>query len=461
MSDPHGTLSNSVARSNFLCTATKADDVAVRILNIKILRTPLGRRKRLQNSDTIRNASPEVLFDPLNTCRSVEMFILARGHLRWLDLNTGDTNGLFPMSENKFFFAFSVINSPSPQNMTWEFETSPQGEVTRSIVRVQGQPDRVGLPAKTYRQELLNIRNGKETLAATLIMPAAKGKHPVTIFVPGSGALSRDESAPFREFDTFIKNGVGLLIYDKRGTGLSSGDWQRQSFDELASDVLAAVALLKRRKDVDTRRIGAWGFSQGGSIAPLAASRSKDIAFLIIASGGGVTPPQAEINEQVARMRAQKLSQAEIDEAIAFMKLQFDLVRNPARWEEFQAAAQKVKDKKWYRYTWGGLPKDHWQWNWWKPVVDFDPAIPFSRIKIPVLLMFGALDQYTPSETVPQFVETISTALAKGGNRDVTSRIFPNADHDLSVKLEGGRFSAPPDYHELISTWLKHRLASK
>lgn len=385
----------------------------------------------------------------------------ARGHLRWLDLNTGDTTGLFPMSENKFFFAFSVVNSPSPQNATWEFETSPQGEVTRSIVRVQGQPDRVGLPTKTYRQELLNIRNGKETLAATLVMPSAKGKHPVTIFVPGSGALSRDESAPFREFDTFIKNGVGLLIYDKRGTGLSSGDWQRQSFDELASDVLAAVALLKRRKDVDTRRIGAWGFSQGGSIAPLAASQSKNIAFLIIASGGGVTPAQAEINEQVARMRAQKLSPAEIDEAIAFMKLQFDVVRNPARWDEFQAAAQKVKDKKWYRYTWGGLPKDHWQWNWWKPVVDFDPAIPFSKIKVPVLLMFGALDQYTPSETVPQFVETISTALAKGGNRDITSRIFPNADHDLSVKLEGGRFSAPPDYHELLSTWLKLRLASK
>ena len=377
------------------------------------------------------------------------------GYLRWVNLKTGETMGLFPMSDKTFFFASSVIMSPSPENMTWTFESSSDGQITRSIVRVKGQPENIGLPARTYRQEQINFKSGDATIAATLVMPAAKGKHPVAIFVPGSGAVSRDESAPFREFDTFIKNGVGLFIYDKRGTGMSSGDWQKESLDELASDVLAAVALLKRRKDVDSEWIGAWGFSQGGWIAPLAASRSKDISFLIIAAGGGVTPPEAEIGEQVARMRVQKLPQAEIDEAVAFMNLQFDAVRNPNRWAEFQAAAEKVKDKKWYRYTWGGLPKDHWQWNWWRPVVDYDPFKALSRIKVPVLIMFGAADQYVRSEDVPKFVERISTALRRAGNKDITAKIFANADHDLFVKLENGQFTAPPDYHEVISNWLK------
>ena len=77
----------------------------------------------------------------------------ARGHLRWLDLNTGDTTGLFPMSENKFFFAFSVINSPSPQNMTWEFETSPQGEVTRSILLVSTSLRRLSKATATRTSE--------------------------------------------------------------------------------------------------------------------------------------------------------------------------------------------------------------------------------------------------------------------------------------------------------------------
>ena len=385
----------------------------------------------------------------------------ARGYLRWLNLKTGDTMGLFPTSDKTFLFAASVIASPSPDNMTWTFETSNTGEVTRSIVRVKGQPDIVALPARSYHQEQINFKSGNATLAGTLVLPAAKGKHPVAIFVPGSGALSRDESAPFREFDTFISNGVGLFIYDKRGTGMSTGDWQKQSLDELAADVLAVVALLKRRKDVDSGRIGAWGFSQGGSISALATSRSQDIHFLIIASGGGVTFRQAEINEQVARMRVQKLSQVEIDEAIAFMNLQFEVVRNPNRWVEFQDAAAKVKDKKWYRYTWGGLPKDHWQWNWWRPVVDFDPFAALSKIKVPVLVMFGAADQYTPSETVPGFVEAITAALVRGGNKNVTSKIFPNADHDLYLKLENGRFGPPSDYHETISHWLKRVTASR
>lgn len=385
----------------------------------------------------------------------------ARGYLRWLNLKTGETMGLFPISDKTFVFAGAVVASPSPDNANWTFESSSTGEITRSIVRVKGQPDIVALPARTYHQEQINFKSGDATLAGTLVLPAAKGKHPVAIFVPGSGAISRDESAPFREFDTFISNGVGLFIYDKRGTGMSTGDWQKQSLDELAADVLAVVALLKRRKDVDAGRIGAWGFSQGGSISSLATSRSKDIRFLIIASGGGVTFRQAEINEQVARMRAQKLSPAEIDEAIAFMNLQFDVVRYPERWSQFQEAAAKVKDKKWYRYTWGGLPKDHWQWSWWRPVVDYDPFIALAKIKVPVLVMFGAADQYTPSETVPTFVEAITAALARGGNKDVTAKIFPDADHDLYVKLENGRVGPPPDYHETISKWLTATTSTK
>jgi len=382
------------------------------------------------------------------------------GYLRWVNLKTGDTTGLFPLSDTRFFFAGAVVASPTP-SATWTFERSSTGAITRSIVQVAGQPDNIGLPVPTYHQELVSIKNGAATLSGTLVLPSGKGKHPVTVFVPGSGALSRDASAPFREFDTFIKNGVGLLIYDKRGTGMSSGDWQKESFDELATDALAAVALLKKRKDLDSRKIGVWGFSQGGTIAPLAASRSKDIAFVIIASGGGVGPQQAEINEQVARMRAQKLSAAEIDEAIAFMNLQFDVVRHPERWEEFQAAAARNKEKKWYRYTWGGLPKDNWLWNWWRPIVNYDPIPVLSRVKVPVLVLFGAADQFTPSETVPKFIETMSAALARGGNRDVTSRIFPDADHDLNVKLENGQFSAPPDYHEVISNWLKRAMRSR
>jgi len=364
------------------------------------------------------------------------------GHLRWVNLETGDTTALFPVSDDKFFFASSVVSAPSPDVATWSFETNKDGDVTTSIVRIKGQPDQSGSRANLYQQEQVSIRSGNTTLAATLVMPATKGKHPAVVFVPGSGALSRDESSPFREFNALIGNGIALLIYDKRGTGESNGNWQQASFDDLAADALAGVALLKSRRDINPKGIGVWGFSQGGWIAPLAASRSKDIAFVMMASGGGVTNQEAEINEQVARMRAQKFSEEEIKEAVAFMQLQFDAVRSPEGWEKFQAAIPPARDKKWYRYTWGGLPKEHWQWAWWRPIVNYDPAPVLEKVKVPVLILFGASDQLVPPDTIPAIAARIQSALKKGGNKDVTTKIFPNANHDLSVKLESGQWVA-------------------
>ena len=160
------------------------------------------------------------------------------------------------------------------------------------------------------------------------MLPAEGKKHPVVIIVPGSQGLNRDDNTPYEEINTFISNGFGLLIYDKPGTGQSGGDWQKSSYEELAEDVLAFVKELKSRNDVDHSRIGAWGFSQGATIAPLAASMSKDISFVIMQSGGGMTPAEAEINQQVARMQVQKFSDTAINEAIEFMQLQFKAVNS-------------------------------------------------------------------------------------------------------------------------------------
>src|SRR6185503_15914926 len=213
------------------------------------------------------------------------------------------------------FFGGAVAGSPSPDIATWSFARNQKGEVTASIVRIKGQPDQTGARTELYKQERLTIRHGNISLAATLVLPGTKGRHRAVVFVPGSQALSRDESAPFREFDALISNGIGILIYDKRGTGESNGNWQEESFDGLADDALAGVALLKKRPDINPQQIGVWGFSQGASIAPLAASRSRSIAFVIMTSGGGISMPEAEMNEQLARMRAQKMSEEEMKEA--------------------------------------------------------------------------------------------------------------------------------------------------
>lgn len=97
-----------------------------------------------------------------------------------------------------------------------------------------------------YKQEEVHFQNGATTLAGTLMIPATKGPHPAILLVPSSGPATRDSSRFLA--DRFARLGVAALIFDKRGTGGSTGDWLSASFDELTEDALAATRFLRSRE---------------------------------------------------------------------------------------------------------------------------------------------------------------------------------------------------------------------
>lgn len=385
----------------------------------------------------------------------------ALGYLRWVNLETGQTTALFPISDNKFFFGGAVVEQSSPDYATWSFEKNERGELT-STVRVKGQPDQHATRTNIYRQEQMTLRNGQVTLAATLLMPNGKGPHPAVVYIPGSGGdyTSRDSSL-FREYHQLISKGIAVLIYDKRGTGGSSGDWKLSSFEDLGRDALAGVAYIKGRKDINPKQIGVWGFSQGATIAPFAASISKDVAFVIMMSGGGISSAEAEKNEQLAAMRARNLSEDEIKDALEFIQLQFEGLKSPAGWQKFQTAIPKAKNTRWFEHTWGGLPKDHWLWAWWRFIINHDPAQVLEKVKVPVLALWGGGDTLTVPEAVREMVAKTEQSLKKGGNKDVTTKIFPKAEHDLSIKLANGETIPAPEFHETLTNWLLQRVTVK
>ena len=133
------------------------------------------------------------------------------------------------------------------------------------------------------RREVVRFSNGDVQLAGTLISPATRGPHPAVILVHASGAEDREYLLPFARF--LIRHGMAVLGYDKRGVGGSTGDWNKASFDDLAGDVVAAFEYLKTRSDIRRDQIGMLGWSQAGWVMPLAATRAKDLAFLISISG--------------------------------------------------------------------------------------------------------------------------------------------------------------------------------
>jgi pimeloyl-ACP methyl ester carboxylesterase len=314
----------------------------------------------------------------------------------------------------------------------------------------------------SYKQEEVRFQNGKVQLAGTLMMPIKKGQHPAVVLFHGSGPQTRESYLRFFA-DLFTRRGIATLIYDKRGTGASTGEiWYRTGdrFDDLVDDALSGVQFLLNHPNINHKKIGLWGLSQGGWLAPLAASRSKDIAFLMVVSGGGVTPAEQEVYDDEVKLRDKGYPATEIAEAVALLRLADDVIRGRESWEKFATARAQAQKKEWFtlldRYP-VKLPQEDDTWQAGGEGLDFDPRLLWEKTARPVLAVFGEADKSTPTE---ESARRIESSLRKGGNRDYTIKIFPKADHGLWVLSEGGRFRwdrPASGWLDTMTTWLvKH-----
>src|SRR5215510_10264765 len=282
--------------------------------------------------------------------------------------------------------------------------------------------------ALPYKEEEVRFQSGGITLVGTLRLPLTKDKHPAVFLLQGSGDADREAESFYADY--FARQGIATLVYDKRGTGSSGGDYRDENFDDFAADALAGVHYLQSRKDINAKRVGLRGRSHGGIVAPLAASLSKDVAFMINVSGAGVPPYQQVTYQAEAQMRHDGFSETEIVEAIAYINLKWQVARAGGEgWDRLQAATQNARSKRWAeRVQLADKPEDIVPS--WKLEMQYDPMPALEKVKCPVLAVFGELDTLTP---VAETTANYRKGLGKGGNKDVTIKIFPNADHALLV----------------------------
>lgn len=313
-----------------------------------------------------------------------------------------------------------------------------------------------------YTREEVSFPSGDLKLAGTLFVPRKKRAHPAIVLFHGSGPQTRESYLRYFA-DHFARRGFATLIYDKRGTGGSTGEiWYRtgDNFSNLVSDALAGVQFLRNRSDVDRKRIGLWGLSQGGWLAPLAATRSTDIAFLIAISGGGVSPAEQELYDDEVKLRDRGFPEDQISEAVALLKMADDVIRKRVSWEKFAAARESARTKPWFalldRYP-VKLPREDSTWQSGSEQMDFDPVPVWEKVRVPVLAIFGESDKSTPSQ---ESARRIALALKKGGNRHHRIEIVPHADHGLWVSPEKGRWDwdrPAPGWLETLSKWVQNR----
>jgi pimeloyl-ACP methyl ester carboxylesterase len=308
--------------------------------------------------------------------------------------------------------------------------------------------------AREFTERNVIFQNGSVDLHGTLIVPAAEKPVPAIVFLHGSGPHPR---AGFRSYaEAFARLGVAGLFFDKRGSGESGGSWITSSLEDLAGDALAAVEYLKADSAIDAKRIGFWGVSQAGWVAPRAAARSEDIAFMILISGGGAGPRESEMFSYAREFERAGLSATESTEAAAVLDAYFDYLASGKQRAELIARLDGLRPGP-LRPVAEELDKilpsaeNLANWSW---VATYDPVPDIEEIDFPVLLMFGDRDTDHPT---PLAAERWRKGLTSEGDNRMTLMIFPGAGHGIRMR-EGhtgsGRAPFADGYMDAQLGWL-------
>lgn len=288
------------------------------------------------------------------------------------------------------------------------------------------------------RSEDLLVHNGDVALAATLLLPQGLPPHPALVMLPGSGPHTREDARPYAE--RMAAAGFAVLSYDKRGSGASGGDWTSASLEDLARDGLAAMRALSVRADIDGARIGLWAASQGAWAASLLSTLTGDVAFLIVVSGGGVTPREAETWSYERELERLGASEPEAAEARALLDAYFAYMGTGAGRAALESRIEAARSQPWYQAIriHRVLPSDERRtiWEW---VATYDPLPAISRMTFPVLLLFGEDDAQQPTRlSIARWEE----GLRRAGNGRWVARVLAGAGHTLR---RPGRGAAEPE----------------
>lgn len=393
----------------------------------------------------------------------IDRFIMDDGKDAMLisDYSTGVVRRLFPVTQERFVMG-PGFHTATPAELTLTFVKDDGGAVTGVSLRdargIEQFAQRVPL-----RSEAVSFQNTDAKLDGTLLVPPTQGPHPAIVLLHGSGPLTRYSFGPYPHFFTSL--GFAVLIYDKRGTGNSSGTRvdastgaaMKNSFypDELVGDALAAMRLLQQRKDIDPQKIGFWGSSEGGMLTTQVAARAEEVAFAINSSGFMEPLWQTLRYQATAIPRSQGAAATKIEQEVAFIDLWLSVARTGKGWDEFLRAQQQLTaaGQSWLfesRGPFTSLEQLRWDWD---RVLTFDPLEALTKVHCPVLGVFGELDPLTPARRT---AENMSRVLTAAGNQDFTFKIFPQAGHSLAELPEKNRMA--PGVFDTLRTWLHTRV---
>ncbi|PZR58906.1 MAG: hypothetical protein DLM50_02395 [Candidatus Meridianibacter frigidus] len=288
--------------------------------------------------------------------------------------------------------------------------------------------------ALPYNVEDVAFANGGATLKGTLCVPSSRGRHPAVVLLHGSGPESRWGTNRFIA-DRLARRRITALIYDKRGSGASTGNWRTVGYEALADDAIAGMTVLAKRTGIDANEIGLWGHSQGGFIAPLIAKRSGHVAFIVAADSNASTNREQDLLRVTNEIRDNGWTVQEGTDALALYMHFLDVASAGGQgYDQLEQDLQRNKDKPWAAWI-GVPPMNSWLYKWYPRVANYDSRVYWKAIRVPVLLVYGQHDELSD---ISGSIATIDALVRGGGGPAVRSIILPHAPHTLHIAPMSG-----------------------
>jgi pimeloyl-ACP methyl ester carboxylesterase len=367
-----------------------------------------------------------------------------------LDFEANRYYRLVPVGEGAFRWG------RDEQQREGRFVADKDGKTAELRWRGRDKTEGVARRSETYGyvQGEVKFKSGNLELAGLVLMPRTKGPLPGAVFIHGSGDGSRDNVWSFILANYLAMNGVAVLLPDKRGAGKSGGDWKTADFWDLATDALAGVGVLRAREGVDPRRVGLVGLSQGGWIAPLAAARSRHVAYVIDVSGPAVPVKDQMLHETVQDLKRSGASEANVQEVLDLCGLLERHLRGEVPWQDYEAAlkAKRVGFKALLFKDFPSTPDD-WQLGFYFRIGPFDPLPYWRRLEMPILVLYGERDE-TEKTPVRASVARLREALARKDPGLWTIKVFADTGHGFGdPKTNGVR----KDFLDCMASWIKER----
>ena len=374
-----------------------------------------------------------------------------------------DRSLTFSLNGIKASYTAEIGSDGSQMTGTWE-----QGGVSMPLTlkRTDQIPEilRPQEPHKPYPYKEEDVKYPNPSagiqLAGTLTTPAGNAPFPAVLLITGSGPQNRDEELlghrPFLIISDYLtRHGIAVLRVDDRGIGQSTGSFAKATTADFATDVQAGIAWLKTRPEIDHARIGLIGHSEGGIIAPLVASQSADVAFIVMLAGTAVPGDQVLTEQQMLVSKSMGVPGEVVAQNRALNEKLFAILRAESKPEEAEkklaavareALAQMPEDQR--KLVQPGLEAQVKSANspWFRYFLTYDPGPALRKLPCPVLAMNGELDvQVSARQNLP----VIAKALEEAGNRDYEIVKLPKLNHLFQTATTG----SPSEYAAISETF--------